>query len=425
MSSKSIFSLLAAGTMLPIAGVPSHGALATSVAPVRSAYAPAHRPRDTAPCFGSGQHAFLGGGESNTSAGYDSGVLSGDSNSACEWKSSILGGYSNSVLTGGVAGTIGGGTSNQLSAEDAVVAGGMENTQSGDYGFIGAGGQNTIATSYAAAIGGGLKNSISASNVGELSASGGSYSVIGGGEGNSIVGASDGVANLAVIGGGSANSVTSEFATLAGGESGTVTGIGASLGGGEFNAVSGFLGVVPGGYRNVAGGTTSFAAGYESLAEANGSFVWSDYSPGAKHVVATAPNQFLVRSVGGVVFYSNTAQTVGVRLAPGSGTWSSLSDRTMKTAIVPLDDAGILAKVAALPVSEWSYISERGVRHIGPMAQDFYAAFGVGEDDRHITTIDEDGVALAAVKALHQENASLRGDVAELRREVRALERDR
>jgi hypothetical protein len=46
------------------------------------------------------------------------------------------------------------------------------------------------------------------------------------------------------------------------------------------------------------------------------------------------------------------------------------------------------------------------------MAQDFYAAFGVGEDDKHITSIDEDGVALAAIKALHAENARLRRDLA-------------
>jgi hypothetical protein len=74
----------------------------------------------------------------------------------------------------------------------------------------------------------------------------------------------------------------------------------------------------------------------------------------------------------------------------------------MKTGVVPLDDAAVLAKVAALPLSTWSYISERGVRHVGPMAQDFYAAFHVGEDDRHITSIDEDGVALAAIKGLYE-----------------------
>jgi hypothetical protein len=83
------------------------------------------------------------------------------------------------------------------------------------------------------------------------------------------------------------------------------------------------------------------------------------------------------------------------------GTWASASDRNLKTDVARIDDAAVLDKVAALPISRWSYKSERGVRHVGPMAQDFYAAFGVGEDDKHITSIDEDGVALAAIKALH------------------------
>jgi hypothetical protein len=119
-----------------------------------------------------------------------------------------------------------------------------------------------------------------------------------------------------------------------------------------------------------------------------------------------------------------------VRLAPGSGAWSNLSDRAMKTGVTPLDDAAVLRKVAALPVSEWSYTSERGVRHVGPMAQDFYAAFGVGEDDRHITSIDEDGVALAAIKALHAENARLgvenahvRADNARMRADILGIRR--
>jgi hypothetical protein len=123
--------------------------------------------------------------------------------------------------------------------------------------------------------------------------------------------------------------------------------------------------------------------------------------------------------------YTNAASTVGAQLAAGSGTWASLSDRNAKTAIVALDDDAVLAELDALPISRWSYKSERGVRHVGPMAQDFYAAFKVGEDDRHITSIDEDGVALAAIKALHAENARLRrttsAQIAGLRAEVAAL----
>jgi hypothetical protein len=124
-------------------------------------------------------------------------------------------------------------------------------------------------------------------------------------------------------------------------------------------------------------------------------------------LTSTAAYQFLARASGGVTFWTNPASTVGARLAPGSGTWASASDRNLKTDVARLDDAAVLEKVAELPISRWSYKTERGVRHVGPMAQDFYAAFGVGEDDKHITSIDEDGVALAAIKALHHDNAEL------------------
>jgi uncharacterized small protein (DUF1192 family) len=96
-----------------------------------------------------------------------------------------------------------------------------------------------------------------------------------------------------------------------------------------------------------------------------------------------------------------------------------LSDRNAKSAVVPVSDDDILARVAALPISEWSYTTERGVRHVGPMAQDFYAAFNVGEDDRHITSIDEDGVALAAIKALDARVAAKDAEIRSLRADMR------
>jgi hypothetical protein len=223
------------------------------------------------------------------------------------------------------------------------------------------------------------------------------------------------VALFSAIAGGTGNAITAAYATISGGTGSKVSGIGGSVGGGESNLASGNVATIPGGYHNVAAGAASFAAGFHAEALHNGSFVWSDQSTSTAFAKSTAANQFVARAAGGVYFYSNPGLTAGVRLSPGSGTWGSLSDRNMKTGIVPLDDTRILDKLAALPVSEWSYTSERGVRHIGPMAQDFYAAFGVGEDDRHITTIDEDGVALAAVKALHAENVSLRAENRSLR----------
>jgi hypothetical protein len=122
--------------------------------------------------------------------------------------------------------------------------------------------------------------------------------------------------------------------------------------------------------------------------------------------------------------YSSATLKSGVRLAPGSGSWSNLSDRNVKTGVVPLDEAAVLAKVEVLPLSEWSYAAQgTAIRHIGPMAQDFYSAFRVGEDDRHIATVDEDGVALAAIKALSAQVRAQRTELTQRNRELGALQR--
>jgi glutamate-1-semialdehyde aminotransferase len=82
-----------------------------------------------------------------------------------------------------------------------------------------------------------------------------------------------------------------------------------------------------------------------------------------------------------------------------------------------VDPENILEALASLPVSTWSYKAEPGVRHLGPTAQDFYAAFGLGQDDRHISTIDAEGVTMAAVQALYRH-------VQEQDERIRSLERE-
>ncbi|HEY1662880.1 MAG TPA: tail fiber domain-containing protein [Verrucomicrobiae bacterium] len=78
------------------------------------------------------------------------------------------------------------------------------------------------------------------------------------------------------------------------------------------------------------------------------------------------------------------------------------SDRNLKENFTPIDSQTVLDRVVNLPISQWSFKKEANTRHIGPMAQDFYAAFNVGMDDKHIATVDEDGVALAAIQGLNQ-----------------------
>jgi hypothetical protein len=95
--------------------------------------------------------------------------------------------------------------------------------------------------------------------------------------------------------------------------------------------------------------------------------------------------------------------TVGSAYCNGT-TWVNGSDRNIKEGFAEIDTSTILNKVSALPITEWNYKAEpNGTRHLGPVAQDFHEAFGLnGSDDTHIATIDESGVALAAIQGLNQ-----------------------
>ena len=94
-----------------------------------------------------------------------------------------------------------------------------------------------------------------------------------------------------------------------------------------------------------------------------------------------------------------------------------ISDRNVKTNFTPVDSQAVLAKVAALPISSWNYKFDMDTRHVGPMAQDFYAAFGVGADEKRIAVVDVSGVALAAIQGLNQK-------LDEKDAKIRALEKD-
>ena len=85
-----------------------------------------------------------------------------------------------------------------------------------------------------------------------------------------------------------------------------------------------------------------------------------------------------------------------------AGTVNGVSDRNAKRDIVRVDSSKLLEKVLDLPISEWTYNNDGDVRHIGPMAQDFRASFGLGKDDKHISFVDPAGVALAAIQGLHE-----------------------
>ena len=105
------------------------------------------------------------------------------------------------------------------------------------------------------------------------------------------------------------------------------------------------------------------------------------------------------------------------------------SDRNAKESFAPVDSREILARVAAMPIQRWNFKQDTDTRHIGPMAQDFYAAFEVGTDEKHIATVDADGVALAAIQGLNQllgekETAlsALRADMEKMQAQISALQ---
>ena len=99
-----------------------------------------------------------------------------------------------------------------------------------------------------------------------------------------------------------------------------------------------------------------------------------------------------------------------------------LSDRSLKTGIAPIDQQDVLSRVVDLPVSTWVYKRHPHVRHIGPMAQDFSAAFGVGKDDKTIYTVDADGVAIAAIQGLYELLQQKEAEIARQQAALAALE---
>jgi hypothetical protein len=120
-----------------------------------------------------------------------------------------------------------------------------------------------------------------------------------------------------------------------------------------------------------------------------------------------------------------------------NGTFVSSSDRNVKQDFADVNSRAVLEKVAQMPIQTWAYKNDPGTKHLGPVAQDFYAAFAVGPDDKHITTVDESGVALAAIQGLNQmlaeqaaalkhkdsEIQELQRAVAELQKSVRNINR--
>lgn len=411
-------------------------------------------------------YSSIGGGSGNT-------IISGK-------HGTIGGGYSNMLDAAGLGSpensTIGGGYSNLVeSAMAATIAGGAQNIIRNDFdcrwATIGGGESNRIDSSPGASIGGGIGNYMYRGYYGTIG--GGltnqigqlvSYATVGGGAGNVVRSfgstISGGIKNLVsgfseggqsyycAIGGGYSNSIGNHFtaATIAGGFANQIVFSGSNdcsygaVGGGQSNSVYGLYSVVPGGFNNLAT-NYAFAAGYRAKAVNEGAFVWA--AGNTNDYPSKVDNRVHIYAAGGMKVENGgqsndgsglrwivLASTVsgrminvhnGAYLSEG-GSWVDSSDRNAKENFEALNTREILERVATLPIARWNYRAEdKAVRHLGPVAQDFATAFGLGADDKHIAPLDSSGVALAAVQGLNDVVKEKDAEIRELRRSVAEL----
>ena len=204
------------------------------------------------------------------------------------------------------------------------------------------------------------------------------------------------------------------------------------------------------GLQNSASGQFSVAIGKNArTANRQGAIVIGDAAASfsSDSVYATANNQFVVRAAGGIRMISSAnanpanvgsrGAVTGVEVAAGGGAWSSISDRASKENFLAIDGEDVLRRLRGVPVTSWNYKTQDGsIRHLGPMAQDFHAAFGLGESERLINTVDIDGINMVAtqaleartsaqarrIEALEASNSALQAQNAELRARLERLE---
>lgn len=352
----------------------------------------------------------IGGGQRNAIGHYsfDANISGGYFNSIGEFaqRSSIGGGSANQILFNASNSHIGGGSLNAVAGQFAVIAGGSRNEASKEYAAVLGGSNNIAGAVLSTVVGGGSNHAI------------GNYSAVVGGLRNeargegSFIGGGGGAASPSVVYG--------DFSAILGGWDMMVSGRSAvAVGGGNQMAV-GDHSMVLGGRWNAAYGNFSFASGTAAKAEHLGAFVWADSAQGMTNILgtnyalwplefrSTNPNEFAVRATGGARFVSgvetNGNPKFGVVLYPNATSWASISDRNAKTDFQPVDSRAVLEKLAQVPVQRWHYKGEgdQASPHLGPMAQDFKAAFYPGRDDKTITTLEFDGVELAAIQGLNQ-----------------------
>jgi hypothetical protein len=314
------------------------------------------------------------------------------------------------TVSGGIANisteaysTVGGGAANTANQFMSTIAGGASNTASGVESSIG-GGFGNVATGQASVVAGGSLNSAT-----------GAFSVVSGGTRNISSGPATGVSSGgSTVSGGSGNTASGSSSFVGGGGNNVASGELATVVGGALNTASGLLSFVGGGRQNTASGASSFALGNQANATSNNSFVWGGSSIDTND---SGPGTFTAYAPGGFYFFRGAPGAGGCTLPAGTVSWSCTSDRNTKTNITSLNARDILKRVANIPITRWSYKGTETVANIGPMAQDFWREFKLGDSDKSIASMNMSGVALAAIQGLNQK---LSDEVMALRKQLAA-----
>jgi hypothetical protein len=414
-----------------------------------------------------GLNSAVAAGANNLASAQGAFVGAGTANQANGISSLVIGGFDNRAV--GIDSLVGAGAGHRATGARSVIVGGGYNLASGGWSFIGGGGRagtgstpagtdasDHIASGNFSTIGGGQGNRTGPdlySTVGggaSNTASGYSSAVVGG-TGNTASGYASAVAggtgntasaSYATVGGGFVNPASQYAATVGGGFHNAASASYATVSGGLENTASKTSATVAGGESNTASGVYSFAAGHAAKADEDNCALFGLWSTFSDFTCQNVANLFRIGADHGLDvsysaqlggggtrfvyigdFYANDTLRAwnGAHLTDG-GAWTNGSDRNSKENFAPIDTREILARAVALPVMQWSYKAEPGIKRIGPMAQDFYAAFGLGADDKGISTVDESGVALAAIQGLNAKVEEQRREISELRDRVSVTE---
>lgn len=174
------------------------------------------------------------------------------------------------------------------------------------------------------------------------------------------------------------------------------------------------------GYRTTANNDYSVALGYRASNNTHtGTMVMGDEST-TDSVRNQADNEFRIRYNGGIRLRVSTAANgntpgaggnVGCDLTVAVPTWTCASSRTLKNNYEPVHGEDVLIRLRSVPVTTWSMIGGEEVRHLGPVAEDFWQAFGLGLGETTIGMGDIDGVTFAAAKALEARTTDLQAQL--------------